>query len=103
MIYYIQIDENKKVTGYSSSRNSEVDLEFNLEDLTEEFLNMPWFFVYEESTNQLIYKEEIQKEEQEKREKRLTNEQKLGQKCSDLEIQLMMMQQLIMQKKEEVK
>lgn len=97
MIYYIQLDKNKRVKGYSSSKSSIEDLEFEEESLTEHFLTAPFFYVYSEETKKLIYDEAYHKKQKEKKKNRLTNEQKLGQKCSDLEIQMMMLQQLLMQ------
>ena len=90
---YIQVGEDNYVEGYSSNRMYESDLLIAIEELEERFFNSPIF--YKVTEDQLIFDEDKLRDYKMKKKNRLTNEQKLGQKCSDLEIQLMMMQQLL--------
>lgn len=97
MILYIQINKNtSQVTGYSSTRMHEDDLIVDSNKLNDKFLNMPIFFNYIQEKEMLIFDDNRYKEYMDKKQEvELTNEQKLGQKISDLEIQIMMLQKLL--------
>lgn len=98
MIYFIQIDgKTKFVKGYSSSKIDDSDLEISGETLNERFFNLPMFHIYDEVSNTFSFDEGAFNKYKKEKENRLTNEQLLGQKCSDLEIQIMMMQQMMQQ------
>ena len=93
---YIQINsETKEIIGYSSSQMNLNDIGVDTTKLEERFFNIPFFYNYVDG--EIIFDEERYNHYKIKKANRLTNEQKLGQKCSDLEIQMMMLQQLIMQ------
>ncbi len=93
---FLQINkETKEVVGYSSIQMNANDIEIELKGIDERFFKMPFFFNYID--DELVFDEERYNQYKIRKQNHLTNEQKLGQKCSDLEIQLMMLQQMIMQ------
>ena len=92
---YIQISNDGYVIGYSSNKMHETDLELEKDSLEERFFNLPMFYKIVEEN--LVFDEEKLENYKKEKENRLTNEQILGQKCSDLEIQMLMIQQLMMQ------
>lgn len=97
MILYVQINKNtNQVTGYSSTKMQEDDLVIDSKKLNDKFLSMPIFFNYIQEQEMLIFDDNRYKEYMDKKQEvELTNEQKLGQKISDLEIQIMMLQKLL--------
>lgn len=96
MTYFIQINkETKVVIGYSSSKMNDSDIEMKEQELTEKFFNLPLFHRYDEKSNSFIFDEVVKQEILNSRKKVLSNEQKLGQQVSSLEIQLMMLQQMM--------
>ncbi len=97
--YYVQINADNVVIGYSSTQTPEAtnEIEVEADKLTEQFMNMPFFYRYDETVNDFIFDDSLRSAEAERRHNRLTKEQQLGQHISDLEIQLMMVQ-MMMQK-----
>lgn len=96
LTYFIQINsETKVVIGYSSSKMNDSDIEMEEQELTEKFLTLPLFHRYDEATNSFIFDEVIKQKILEARNNVLSNEQKLGQQVSSLEIQMLMMQQMM--------
>ena len=96
MTYFVQIDMlTNKVTGYSSNRVAEEDVEVMEEALSERFLSLPHFHTYDKEANIFTFNEAEFNSYKTEKANRLTTDQMLGQKCSDLEIQLMMMQQMM--------
>lgn len=93
---YIQLDKAGVVLGYSSSSMggaSEVIKESS--NLTEKFLAMPFYHRYDPKADSFVFMEELRQEFIRLESEHLTSEQKLGQKLSDLEIQVLMMQQMM--------
>lgn len=95
MLLYIQINnDTKEVIGYSTSKMHDEDIIIDSNDLEDRFMNMPMFYSYK--NKKIVFDEERYNNFLNKKKKNiLTNEQKLGQQISDLEIQIMMLQQLL--------
>lgn len=92
---YVQIEqETGQVIGYSSAKMHENDILVDVKNLEDRFLNMPIFYNYIDGS--LIFDEERYNLYKIRKQNRLTDQQRLGQKFSDLEIQLLMLQQMIM-------
>lgn len=95
MILYVQIDETtNQVIGYSSNKMHDEDVKIDTNDVEDRFLSAPVFYNY--VNGELVYDEERYDLYIKRKQEYLTTEQKLGQKCSDLEIQLLMLQQTIL-------
>lgn len=96
MLLYIQINnDTKEVIGYSTSKMHDEDIIVDSNNVENRFMNMPMFYNYK--NKKIVFDEERYNNFLNKKKKNiLTNEQKLGQQISDLEIQLMMLQQLLM-------
>ena len=94
MILYVQIDEStNQVIGYSSTKMHDNDVKVDGDKVDSKFLSVPIFFNYIDG--KLEYDEDRHNLYLQKKANRLTDEQRLGQKCSDLEIQLLMVQQMM--------
>lgn len=96
MLLYIQINnDTKEVIGYSTSKMHDEDIIVDSNNVENRFMNMPMFYNYK--NKKIVFDEERYNNFLNKKKKNiLTNEQKLGQQISDLEIQIMMLQQLLM-------
>lgn len=91
---YIQINEtNKQVIGYSSSQITENDIIVDEGKLSEDFLSMPIFYNYID--DKFVYDKKRYNDFMLTQENQLTNEQKLGQQISNLEIQVLMLQKIL--------
>lgn len=96
--FYIQVNAEGLVLGYSSSKTPNGDeIEVDKDSLSEEFLNLPFFHRYKEDTNEFILDEALRQAKIDEKNNRLSNDQRLGQQVSNLEIQIMMMQQMMQQ------
>ncbi len=95
MLLYIQINnDTKEVIGYSTSKMHDEDIIVDSNNVENRFMNMPMFYNYK--NKKIVFDEERYNIFLNKKKKNiLTNEQKLGQQISDLEIQIMMLQQLL--------
>lgn len=95
MLLYIQINnDTKEVIGYSTSKMHDEDIIVDSNNVENRFMNMPMFYNYK--NKKIVFDEERYNNFLNKKKKNiLTNEQKLGQQISDLEIQIMMLQQLL--------
>ena len=95
MLLYIQINnDTKEVIGYSTSKMHDEDIIVDSNNVENRFMNMPMFYSYK--NKKIVFDEERYNNFLNKKKKNiLTNEQKLGQQISDLEIQIMMLQQLL--------
>ena len=95
MLLYIQINnDTKEVIGYSTSKMHDEDIIVDSNNVENRFMNMPMFYNYK--NKKIVFDEERYNNFLNKKKRNiLTNEQKLGQQISDLEIQIMMLQQLL--------
>ena len=95
MLLYIQINnDTKEVIGYATSKMHDEDIIVDSNNVENRFMNMPMFYSYK--NKKIVFDEERYNNFLNKKKKNiLTNEQKLGQQISDLEIQIMMLQQLL--------
>lgn len=95
MLLYIQINnDTKEVIGYSTSKMHDEDIIVDSNNVENRFMNMPMFYSYK--NKKIVFDEERYNNFLNKKKRNiLTNEQKLGQQISDLEIQIMMLQQLL--------
>lgn len=95
MLLYIQINnDTKEVIGYSTSKMHDEDIIVDSNNVENRFMDMPMFYNYK--NKKIVFDEERYNNFLNKKKKNiLTNEQKLGQQISDLEIQIMMLQQLL--------
>ena len=92
---YVQFEQDSgQVIGYSSNKMHENDIIVNVDDLEERFFTMPIF--YNLINGEVIFDEERYNLYKIRKENNLTDQQRLGQKCSDLEIQMLMLQQMLM-------
>lgn len=92
MKLYIQIDKDtNKVISYSSNKLNDDDLEFEEEDLDEEFLAVPVFYIYNKEQNIFVHNETIEKELREDHASSLSDTQRLaqGQSQNDLDIMIL--------------
>lgn len=96
--FYIQVNAEGVVLGYSSSKTPNVDeIEMEKDKLSEDFISLPFFHRYDSSTNTFTLDEALRQAKIKEKNNRLTNDQRLGQKLSDIEIQMFMMQQIMQQ------
>lgn len=62
MQYYIQIDTNNNVTGYSSCKMADTDILIeNIEELDNRFLSSPFYFRYNSTAKTFDYVEDLEK------------------------------------------
>ena len=92
---YIQIEEvTKQITGYSSTRMSKEDIKVDIKNLDERFFNMPMFYNFVDG--QIVFDAERFNLYKVRKANRLSDEQRLGQQMSNIEIQMMMLQQMLL-------
>lgn len=94
-LYYVLVNkETNRVEGYSSSSNPNgLFLEVEVGFLEDDLKNHPFSYIYKNS--KFILDEKFKNEAIKKRASFLTDIQKLGQKNSDLEIELICIRALV--------
>lgn len=91
---YIQIENvTNQIIGYSSTRMSEEDIKVDIKSLDERFFNIPMFYNFVEG--KVVFDAERFNLYKVRKANRLSDEQRLGQQMSSMEIQMMMLQQMI--------
>lgn len=77
MKYYIQIDKNNRVIGYSSNKMFENDLEFLENELEEKFLNLSMFYRFDSVKNKLVFDENLKEKYLKEKATRLSDSEKI--------------------------
>lgn len=78
MILYVQLEETtNNVTGYSSNKINNTDIEIIENEVEESFLNTPIFFRYNEGIERFEFSEELKNKYIKERQDRLSDSQKI--------------------------
>lgn len=74
MIYYVQTDETtNNITGYSSTKTNESDIEISELDINSKFFNTPFLYKLNKFTKKIEFSEELLNEYKKRKDNKLKN------------------------------